>query len=159
MSTTVKLAAVLAAVAIGLTGCGEEASDGEGSGGEGSGGGGTALTVEAYDFRFEAEGDALPEGGDVTVTLINEGEAPHTFSSADLDVNVEAAPGAEGEGTFTMPESGSVEFQCDIHPDQMKLTLTAGEAPPAESDAGGAGSDDTKDDSKDDTGGDDDYDY
>lgn len=156
MSTTVKLAAVLSAVAIGLTGCGEETSDGGGEGG-GAQGGGTELAVEAYDFRFEAEGEALPEGGDVTVTLVNEGEAPHTFSSEEVGLDIEVDPGAEGEGTFTMPASGTVEFQCDVHPDQMRMTLTAGEAPPAEGDSGGSESEDKK---KDDTDtGTDDTDY
>lgn len=156
MSTKLRLLAILAAAAIGLTGCGEDTADGTGGGDEGEAEG-AALAIEAYDFGFEAEGDALPEGGDVTVTLVNEGEEPHTFTSEEVGLDVEATPGAEAEGTFTMPESGSVEFLCTFHPDQMRLTLTAGEAPPAEGDTGGSESEDEKED---DTGtGTDDTDY
>jgi plastocyanin len=158
MSTKVKLTTVLASVVIGLTGCGQEASDG-GGGGEQPEGGGTELAVTAQDFSFEVEGVTLPEaGGEVTVTLVNQGEAPHTFSSEEVGLDIAADPGGEGSGSFTVPDDGTADFQCDIHPDQMKLTLTAGET--ASSDAGAGGSKSETETGSEDTGtGDDDYDY
>lgn len=159
-SGRLKLLALLVAVAIAAAACGTAQDDnGQGSGGgdDQPEGGGTELLVEAHDFRFEVEGATLPEPGqDVTVQLENEGEAPHTFSSEEVDLDVEADPGADGEGTFTVPDDGTVDFQCNIHP-QMKLSLTSGEASSA-----GSGGDDSSEGSGDETEDEskgDDYDY
>jgi plastocyanin len=153
-SARLKLLAALAAMVMVVTACG---SDPENDGGDNGTdaqpeGGGTELLVEAHDFRFEVQG-ALPEPGeDVTVRLVNQGEAPHTFSSEDVDLNVEADPGGEGEGTFTVPDGGTVAFQCDIHPDQMTISLTSGES--ASSDTGSGDGE-----SEGESTADDDYDY
>jgi hypothetical protein len=122
---SLKLLAILSAVVIAVTGCGED--DGGAAGDDKPQGGGAELFVEAHDFRFEVEGATLPESGqEVAVRLVNEGDAPHTFSSEDVGLDIEADAGGEGEGAFTVPDDGTVDFQCDIHPDRMKLTLTAG---------------------------------
>ncbi|MQA98858.1 MAG: hypothetical protein GEU78_00960 [Actinobacteria bacterium] len=149
MPTKIGLLAILSAAVLGLTGCGEGTA--EGGDDDQPEGGGAELFVEAHDFRFEIEGATLPESGqDVTVRMVNEGDAPHTFSSEEVGLDIEADPGGEGEGTFTVPDDGTSDFQCNIHPDQMKLTLTTGE--PASSDTG---SGESESESEDDPGGDD----
>lgn len=158
-SGRLKLLALLVAVALATVACGSDPENTDGEAGEDSQpeGGGAELLVEAHDFRFEVAGATLPEPGqDVTVRLENQGEAPHTFSSEEVDLDVEADPGADGEGTFTVPDDGTVDFQCNIHT-QMTLTLTSGEAASSGGDDSGGGSE-TEDETEDESKGDD-YDY
>ena len=154
MSTKLKLLSLCSVLVLTLAGCGAQDDNGGGAGNDEEGGG-TELLVEAHDFRFEAEGVTLGEPGEeTTVRLVNQGEAPHTFSSDEVDLAVEAGPGEEGEGSFTVPDDGTVDFQCDVHPDQMTLTLTSGE--PA-SDSGSSDSEETEDSSETTTEEDTDY--
>jgi plastocyanin len=150
------LLVLLAAFALVAAACGggddggsDGGNGGTDTGGEGGGGGGTTatLSVDAVDFGFEpAELDVDP-GAEVTVTFSNTGEAPHTMTAEDVGLNIEADPGASAEGTFTAPESGTVDFVCTIHPD-MKGTISVG----GSADAGNS-------DKKDDDSGDSGYNY
>ncbi len=78
------------------------------------------LSVTAADFSFEPTTLNAPVGATVGITLDNTGVAAHTFTSDDLDVDIEAAGGAVRTGEFTVPEAGTYEFHCHFHPDQMK---------------------------------------
>jgi plastocyanin len=67
------------------------------------------IEVELDDFYFEPtvlEGEA---GQALTVTMFNEGDAPHTFTIDELDVDEELEPGDEGvTAEVTFPESGAL---------------------------------------------------
>ncbi len=143
--------ATLIATALVLGGCGgEDSSPGSSAGQAGQAeGGGQTTTVVAEDFSFATSKLAFRPGAEVTVTLDNQGEAEHTFSISELDVEAEAAGGETAEATFTMPKSGSFEFFCKYHPDDMRGTLdvigAAGGASDEKEDDGGA-SDEKEDD-------------
>jgi plastocyanin len=131
-----KGASVIAAVIVGallLGACGED---------DGGGDSGDAVELVAQDFSFDPTTLDLPAGEEVTVSLVNEDDAEHSFTVDDLDVETEAEGGESSEVTFTAPDEGTVEFHCKYHPDQM-----TGEISVDGSSAGGGGGDSTKDDS------------
>jgi plastocyanin len=129
---SVLTALIVAALLIGA--CGEDDGGGSGSG--------DSVELVAQDFSFDPTTLDLPAGEEVTVTLMNEGEAEHSFTVDDLDVETEAEGGESAEVSFTAPEEGAVEFHCKYHPDQM-----TGEISVDGSAAGGNGGD------KEDSGG------
>jgi plastocyanin len=131
---SVLTALIVAALLVGA--CGEDDGGGSGSGS------GDSVELVAQDFSFDPTTLDLPAGEEVTVTLMNEGEAEHSFTVDDLDVETEAEGGESAEVSFTAPEEGAVEFHCKYHPDQM-----TGEISVDGSAAGGGGSD------KEDSGG------
>lgn len=130
-----RLLLVTGFVAILATGCG---GDDTGNGG----GAATQIEVTARDFEFVTTSLDAEAGAEVEVTLVNEGEAAHTFTIEDV-VEVEAEGGEEASTTFTAPDT-TVEFFCAFHPDQMRGQLTIGGS--AEDDTGGGGAGDPGDD-------------
>jgi plastocyanin len=120
-----KLLALLGVLALSLVACGDDETPDAGNGG---GGGSEAITITAQDFAFSESEIAVEAGAEIELTLENGDDAPHTFTSDDLGVDVEADGGAEASTTFTAPdEDGSFEFHCEIHPDQMTGTVVVGE--------------------------------
>jgi plastocyanin len=129
----VALAALMAAalLAFGACGGGDDGAEDEGTtqaddGGDSGGGEPAAagsIDVTTANFAFDPAEFTVETGAEVTVTLTNEDDAPHTFTSDDLGAGVEADAGASSEGTFTAPEPGEYEFHCEVHPD-MKGTVT-----------------------------------
>jgi plastocyanin len=130
---SVLTALIVAALLVGA--CGEDDDGGSGSG--------DSVELVAQDFSFDPTTLDLPAGEEVTVTLTNEGEAEHSFTVEDLDVETEAEGGESAEVSFTAPEEGTVEFHCKYHPDQM-----TGEISVEGSAAGGSGSDDKEEESE-----------
>lgn len=140
----VKGASVLAALIVGALlfgACGDD---------EKGGSSGEAIELVAQDFSFEPTTLDVSADEEVTVSLVNEGEAEHSFTVEDLDVETEAEGGESSEVSFTAPDEGTVEFFCKYHPDQMtgEITVDGGAA-------GGGGSDNDTDDDKSGGGGDD----
>lgn len=91
------------------------ACGGGGGGDTGGGGGGTAeVDLSAQDNVFKPAELSVPAGADVTVTVTNDGEAPHTFTSQDLGFDETIDPGGSAEVTFTAPDSDA-EFVCTFH--------------------------------------------
>ena len=127
-------------------GSGDEGGSTEDSGDDSSGS--ATVEVSAADFSFTPEAVNVAAGAEVTVTFSNEGEAPHTMTSDDLELDIEAEPGESAEGTFTAPDSGSVEFHCEVHPDMTGQIVVEGSE-------GAGGSEDSEDKSESDSG----YDY
>ncbi len=117
--TTIVLASSLILLAAACGG-----TDSAGGGGGEDPDGGTTIDVVAQDFSFETTSIEVEPGADVTVTLENEGEAEHTFTIEELDVEAEAHGGETAEASFTAPDSGSYEFFCEYHPDDMTGTLS-----------------------------------
>ena len=69
--------------------------------------------VTAQDFAFEPEELSLEPLKPQTVTIINEGAAPHNFSIDELSISVDVAPGETGTALVIAP-SGEYEFYCNV---------------------------------------------
>ena len=80
----------------------------------------SSADITIKDFQFTTK--AVTAGA--TVTVHNNGPSDHTVTSDDgtsFDVSVSAGKDA----TFTAPaKAGTYKFHCNIHPTQMKATLT-----------------------------------
>jgi plastocyanin len=114
-----------AALLLALGACGDNGDD---IADEGDESGGTPVTVVATDFAFDTETLILEAGESVELTLQNDGEAEHSFTSEDVGAEVEAEPGATASTTFTAPdEDGTFEFHCEYHPTQMIGEIVVGE--------------------------------
>ncbi len=80
-----------------------------------------ATKVELADFAFDP--DCVSVGTGSTIELENTGDAPHTFTVAGTDLDVQLDPGASDEVTFGTVDPGSYAVMCTFHP-QMEATLT-----------------------------------
>lgn len=137
MRNGTRLLALLGVLALVLVACGDDDP-----GSSGGGGGSEQITVTAEDFSFTESEIQLEPGAEVELTLENVGDTEHSFTSEELDVEVEAPGGEEASTTFTAPdEEGSFDFFCEYHPDQMTGTVVVGEG--GGSSGGGGGSDDS----------------
>lgn len=79
---------------------------------------GEALDLEAGDFYFEPTFIQASQGQAATITVRNQGQAPHTFTVESLQIDVEVGPGQSREVQVQLPERGSVEFICRFHAEQ-----------------------------------------
>ena len=85
------------------------------------------VAIEAFDFYFDETQFMFDLGAQVTVDFVNAGEATHSFTADDLDIDVEAGSGETTELTFQVPnEPGVFDFYCKYHPDEMKGTMSIG---------------------------------
>lgn len=77
-------------------------------------GAGTALDVVALDIAFQESTPSVP-AGEVTVTMVNEGQINHTLVITGLDGFRLATPnnGDTDSSTVTL-EPGLYEFFCDV---------------------------------------------
>ena len=102
-----------------FAGCGEEETEEPANS--------VSVTVEAFDTYHEPNTLAFDLGARVNLTLVNNGEVEHSFTSEDLDVAVEAGAGESAEASFTVPtEPGSYDFFCKYHPEEMQGTVSIG---------------------------------
>jgi plastocyanin len=97
--------------------CGDD--NGDGGGGSGNGGATQSVNLTAQDFAFDPSTIEVDSGAEVELSFNNEDDVEHSFTAEDLDAEVEAEGGESATITFTAPESGTVEFVCKYHPDQM----------------------------------------
>ncbi len=97
--------------------CGDD--NGDGGGGSGNGGATQSVDLTAQDFAFDLSTIEVDSGAEVELNFNNEDDVEHSFTAEDLDAEVEAEGGESATITFTAPESGTVEFICKYHPDQM----------------------------------------
>jgi nitrite reductase (NO-forming) len=70
------------------------------------------IAIEAFDLGFTPAGVTVPAAGMYEVTLKNTGAAPHDITFPD-GTKLDAAPGATGSGTVTIPADG-LTFICSI---------------------------------------------
>ena len=118
-ATAVALSAVLILVACG----GEGASDGgaTGTGAAGDGGGSSVSTITLIDNEFQPSAPVVAAGD---VELVNDGDAPHTFTVEGEDVDVEVPAGETASATLDL-EPGTYALFCEFHRAQgMETTLT-----------------------------------
>ena len=104
---------VLALVAVLGAACG-------GGGDTGGEEGGATGDITMVDNAFEPA-DVTVSAGD-TLTIVNTGQAPHTFTVEGEEIDEELDPGAESEVTIDL-EAGSYPFVCKLHP-EMTGNLT-----------------------------------
>jgi plastocyanin len=76
------------------------------------------LELELDDNYFAPTFARGTPGAEVTVELVNEGNATHTFTSDALGVDEELGGGDSSSVTITLPEEGAVEFHCRFHEGQ-----------------------------------------
>jgi plastocyanin len=129
------MALVLVAIAATGIACGSE--DTGGTSGE--------IEVVATDLQFDTNELEIEPGSSAEVTLTNDGEAEHSFSVEELDLEVEAEGGETATGTLEAPdEDVTYEFFCEYHPDQMRGTLIVGAGGEAPAGGGGGGEAETE---------------
>lgn len=114
------LMVVLSAVFLLAGACGGDEPEGTAGGADAGSADALPITVTATDFAFQP--DALEGHATHTVdlTFVNEGDTEHSFTIDEMDVDVEAEGGEEATTTFTPEETGTFEFYCTYHPDQMR---------------------------------------
>ncbi len=80
-----------------------------------------ATTVELADFAFRP--DCLSAEAGATITLDNTGDAPHTFTVEETDVDFDVDAGTSVDASLSGLEPGTYAVTCTFHP-QMEATLT-----------------------------------
>ena len=90
----------------------------------------TSWTIVATDNKFDITAITIPAGQPVTVTLNNRGQAIHNWHVLNLkdregkDITTKLLSGGQSETiTFTVTQTGTFEFLCDVHPVEMRGTL------------------------------------
>jgi plastocyanin/predicted small secreted protein len=73
------------------------------------------LELELDDNYFAPTFVRGTPGEQVTVELVNEGNATHTFTSDSLGVDEELSGGDSSSVSITLPEEGAVAFHCRFH--------------------------------------------
>jgi plastocyanin len=73
------------------------------------------LELELDDNYFAPTFVRGAPGEQVTVELVNEGNATHTFTSDSLGVDEELSGGDSSSVSVTLPEEGAVAFHCRFH--------------------------------------------
>jgi plastocyanin len=91
------------------------------------GGGASAEPVETNrvdlpkSYRFEPASITIDAG--TTVTWTNNDDFPHNVHLLDgSDRTVDLPVG--GEGSLTFEEPGEIEYECSLHPQQMRGSIT-----------------------------------
>jgi plastocyanin len=100
------------------------------AGGGGQSGPGTIVSV-ATDNKFSSTQLAANANEQTSLTLRNEGSALHNLrvqnvkSTNGQDIITKLLPGGQSETIqFTIAQAGNYTFICDVHPVEMKGTLT-----------------------------------
>lgn len=75
--------------------------------------GGETFTVVSHDIYFDPADLTIPADTDVTISLPNEGAAPHNFAIDELDISVDLAPG-ETESVVVNAPAGVYEIYCNV---------------------------------------------
>ena len=80
-------------------------------------------SVEMADFSYEPACAAVDPGA--TIELRNVGDAPHTFTVSDTEVDVEVPAGETGSADLAGVAAGTYEVTCTLHP-QMETAIQIG---------------------------------
>ena len=74
------------------------------------------IDMEADDYYFGPTFVKVQPGEKVRITLKNEGDSTHTFTSEGLSIDQEVAAGKSTHFTLTVPSDGTAfAFHCDFH--------------------------------------------
>jgi plastocyanin len=99
---------VIAAVALLGAACG---GNGGGNGGDG---GGATDSVTMVDNEFQPSSFTAAS---TSVTVTNEGEALHSFTLPDGDIDQDVQAGESAEIDLSGLDAGSYDFNCKYHPE------------------------------------------
>lgn len=80
-----------------------------------------ATTVELADFAFRP--DCLSAEAGATITLENTGDALHTFTVKETELDFDVDAGTSIEASLSGVDPGTYTVTCTLHP-QMEATLT-----------------------------------
>lgn len=101
------------------------------AGGAASGGAGGGITLVATDNKFDQTALTVKANEAATVTFQNKGSALHNWhvlgvqDTSGKEVKGELIGGGKSETiTFTIAKPGTYDYQCDVHPVEMKGKLT-----------------------------------
>jgi plastocyanin len=126
--------------------CGGNDDSPEATGGDPESSEGVRLEVTAEDFSFSPGTLSVDTSEEAVVAFTNEDGTAHTFTSDELEIDMEASGGESQEGAFTAPaEDATYSFYCRFHPGQMtgKIIVGTGGEATDDSDTGeGAGEND-----------------
>jgi plastocyanin len=116
--TSIVRSSGLVAAAFLLAACG-----GGDAGGDGGGGGGaSASTLTMVDNEFQPADLTVSSGTELS--LSNEGQAPHTFTVTDADIDEQVEAGQSSSTTIDL-DPGTYDFVCQFHESAgMTGTLT-----------------------------------
>ena len=116
-----RVVCVAALMVLVAAGCGSDEGNDTGAAVE------NTLAVEAFDNYFDPTTLSVDVGAEVTIEFTNSGSVAHSWTSSDLDVEVEAGAGEEASVTFVAPaEPGAYDYFCEYHPDEMQGTISIG---------------------------------
>jgi plastocyanin len=76
---------------------------------------GSSVTIDAQDFAFKPTFVKAAPGTKLTVKVVNQGQALHTFTAPTAHVDMQVASGKTVTATVTVPASGSLNFYCRFH--------------------------------------------
>jgi plastocyanin len=100
--------------------------------------GSDSLELEADDFYFAPTFVQATPGSTLTFTVANAGDASHTFTVDDQDIDSEVAPGESADVQVTVPDDGTVNFYCRFHLSQgMQGAVFTGSGASSGSSGGG----------------------
>lgn len=123
LAGSVLVSAIMAAYACG--------SDGEGISGNEDGGEASArqtVEITLKDFSFTPGKLQVEAGKELEIRLTNPGDAPHTFTIEEFDVDAELQSRAETTVLVTPAEAGRFTYYCRFHKaQQMGGALTVGD--------------------------------
>jgi uncharacterized cupredoxin-like copper-binding protein len=103
MNKQLKLLSLAVMLAITLTACGESAEPPP-----------VEVTLTALDIKWDTSNIEVLAGQTVTITVVNEGALDHNFNIAELGIDININAGATEEITFIAPQSGVLEFVCNV---------------------------------------------
>jgi plastocyanin len=94
-------------------------------------GGAQAIAETMTDNKFSATTFTVKANQPVTITAANTGTAIHNWAltgqkdASGKDIKTSLLDAGKSESlTFTITKPGNYNFQCDVHPTEMKGTLT-----------------------------------
>src|SRR3954453_21122982 len=76
---------------------------------------GDSLKIVAADFYFQPTFIQAKPGAQLSLEITNDGSSPHTFTSTQLGVDQQIAPGQSATVKVTVPANGFAEFHCNFH--------------------------------------------
>jgi plastocyanin len=77
----------------------------------------SGTTVDMKDFEFAPLCLEVAEGA--TITVANSGTAPHTYTIASIDVNIDLGGGGSETADLSGVAPGTYEVICTYHPQMV----------------------------------------
>ncbi len=90
-----------------------------------------AIVITATDNKFDKTELTVRANQPVTLTLQNQGQAIHNWHVLNVkdkdgkDITTNLLPAGQSQTiTFTIAQTGTFDYQCDVHPTEMRGKLT-----------------------------------